>query len=248
MNTKPQMDRRFPPTHWSLVGRAADRHTDAGFNALGELIQTYRAALVAHLIRARQFPALQAEDIVQAFITDKLLLGDLLATSDRTRGRFRNYILTALDRFAISQIRRDQAQRRLPEGGVVSLDNLQELAETADLPPPGTAFDVAWAQVVIDETLRQVRERCQATGRAGHWDLFYDRVVNPILHQAPPRPYDVIARSMGFPSPVQAANALITVKRMFERTMRRVIRAYVATENAVDEELKDLMRIVSEAG
>jgi len=53
-------------------------------------------------------------------------------------------------------------------------------------------------------------------------------------------PYDVIAAKLGDVSPLQAANLLVTAKRMFERELRAVIAEYSRDEHEVDEEINSL--------
>ena len=74
------------------------------------------------------------------------------------------------------------------------------------------------------------------------WRLFEGRVLGPTLEDAEPLPYEQLVSELGYRSPSQAWNALVTVKRMFERSLRSVIRDYVGDgdERLIEEEIDDL--------
>ncbi|HMP75122.1 MAG TPA: hypothetical protein PKE12_02385 [Kiritimatiellia bacterium] len=245
----PGQEQPFPDTRWTLVGRAADRSTRESGRALEELLERYWPALRTHLVRAKHLPADQAEDLVQSFIADKILLGDLLARADRDRGKFRTLLLTALDRYAISVFRKDHAERRSPgPGRLISFEAAPGAADHAAPGRPGsTAFDMAWIQELIHETLRRVERDCAAAGRHAFWALFEDRVVNPILNGQLPDAYGPLVARLGFTSPMKASNALVTVKRMFERTFRAVVREYAGDEDNVKREIQELRSILADA-
>ncbi len=58
-------------------------------------------------------------------------------------------------------------------------------------------------------------------------------------------PYDDLVRQNGFSSPVRAANALVTAKRMFTRVLRAVISEYQGDEAEIDSEIDDLHKILA---
>ncbi len=236
----------FPPTRWTLVDLAADRSAAEAVKALGELLERYLPALKAHLMYGRRLKPDRADDLIHSFIAEKILEGELLGRADRDRGKFRTFLLTALDRYTISQFRKEQAARRSPgEGAMMALDEVADWVEDDAATPRTSAYDLAWIREIIHETLRRVERECTGSGRESYWRIFEARVANPILHGAAPEPYDRIVGRLGFPTPMQASNALITVKRMFERQFRAVIREYVGDEKEVEEEIRELNAILA---
>ena len=246
MNQNPDEDlRAFPPTNWSIVHRAAHPSQVWGEQALSALLGRYRPALKAHLMFAKRLTPEQAEDLLHDFIADKVLQHSLLAGSDPSRGRFRTYLLTALDRYAVSAHRRDAAQKRAPEGGFVELEDFDVPANNARQPSAG---DVEWARQVIMEALQRTQTECETTGRASFWSMFEARVVGPLLHGEPSPVYEKLVERLGFQSPLQASNALTTTKRIFTRTLREVVAEYAESEEAVETELQELRAILSQTG
>src|SRR5690348_13392254 len=95
----------LPNTDWTLVAQAGDaappgRRQQA---AMQTLLRQYMPALRAHLIAKRDISADQADDILQAFLTDKVVEDNLIGQARREKGRFRNFIRRTLDDFATSQ-------------------------------------------------------------------------------------------------------------------------------------------------
>src|SRR5438477_6642253 len=93
---------RFPSTQWSLVGRAGRTSNEHRRDALGVLLHRYMPALRAHLVLAKRMSADHAEDLLQGFVADKIIEKNLLAQAEQARGRFRSFLLAALNHYVIS--------------------------------------------------------------------------------------------------------------------------------------------------
>jgi RNA polymerase sigma-70 factor (ECF subfamily) len=208
--------------------------------AVGVLIERYLPAL-ANYVRARwRLRDDQADDLLQAFIADKVLEKDLFARADRGRGRFRSLLMTALDRFVISAYRRAGSAEQVC--GPASLNgNLPEPAGAA----AADVFDLAWARHALYRCLEQTRQECERSGRGQVWQLFAARVVAPALEGAAQPSYGELKGRFGFASPEQASNLLITAKRMFLRNLRAVVAEYARDPAEVDEEVRHLRQILA---
>jgi hypothetical protein len=237
--------RRFPTTHWSLIGRARDGQDAVRRDALNELLTRYWPALKAHLVVKKHIDPNEADDLVQGFIENKVLERNLMAAADAGRGRFRNLLATALDNYVTSQMRMRSAAKRETQRAV-SLD--QEAYEQAAVTAGAfyDAFDLAWAREVLAEILRQMQAECQRSGRPDVWGMFEARVLGPILHGVEPLAYEQLLARYGFRSPSDASNALVTAKRMFGRLLREVVREYAVDEDDVDAEIRELQEILSQ--
>lgn len=239
----------FPQTQWSLVARATDQSKIHQEQALNTLLARYIPALKIHLLMSRRLPPDQADDILQGFVLDKILIGRLLAHAKESHGKFRTLLLTALDRYTISVFRREQSQRRSPgEGRLISMASLpEEPGGAARVPQQTEAFDLAWIREILRETLNRVKKSCETTSKPAYWMLFKNRVVDPILHGSETESYSEIIRRAQFATPMQASNALTTVKRMFERTFRAVVQEYTGDDRDVDREIAELRKILAES-
>ena len=90
-----------------------------------------------------------------------------------------------------------------------------------------------------------MQQECKASGRQDLWAVFEGRILQPIRDGAEPLSYEEIIQRFQFQSPAQASNALITGKRMFARLLRLVVSQYASDEKEIENEIRDLQRIVS---
>jgi DNA-directed RNA polymerase specialized sigma24 family protein len=230
----------FPSTHWSLVGRAGDpAGGEARRQALSSLLHRYLPALRAHLLARQWMCPHTAEDLLQSFVASRILEKNILSQAEPTRGRFRSFLCTALDNFVANCFRNGRAQRRSP-GTLTSLDAVQAPAPTD--PDP---YVLAWARTLLSQVLDEMKAECLNAGRADVWEVFDGRLLSPILDGATPMPYEELVRRFHLQSPRQAANLLITAKRAFDRILRAVVGQYVLDKADVEQEIADLIRILS---
>src|ERR1043166_1478947 len=110
----------FATTHWSVVVSAGRSGAPRARHALERLCQTYWYPLYAY-VRRRGYSAHDAQDLTQGFFT-RLLEGGSLAAADPARGRFRSFMLTALNHFLMQEWEKARAQRRGRGREVLSLD------------------------------------------------------------------------------------------------------------------------------
>jgi hypothetical protein len=245
-NNAPEDFRGLPTTDWSLVAHASLLGEQTDLESLNELLSRYRPALKAHLVLKKKFPPAQADDLIQGFLSAKVLDNGLVSRADREKGKFRTILLTALDNYVISVIRRDAAKKRSPEQGFVNLD--ESAGQCGAVQPPPDPFDVAWAHEIIIEALERVKAECKASGRLAYWSVFDCRVVAPIFDGVEPLPYEQVVKKFGFRSPTEASNALVTAKRTFVRALRTVVAEYARDEDGIDKEIEELRAILSRAG
>src|SRR5690349_8799013 len=92
----------FPSTRWSVVERAGHLDGDAGREALAGLLKQYLPALRSHLIYGRRLDSHTADDVLQGFTTDKVLEQDLIQRAQKSRGRFRNFLLVSLNNYLLN--------------------------------------------------------------------------------------------------------------------------------------------------
>jgi len=237
-------DRPFPTTHWSQVALAGLRGEEGRRRALGDLLRRYLPALRAHLVIQCGIPADRADDLLQAFVADKVLEEELIARADRRKGKFRTFLLAALHNFVLDQGRRESARKRSPERAPQSLDGI----DPPVLDAPSRALDVAWAREVLAAAVEGLRAECFGSGRAEVWAVFEARLLGPILGGSAVVPYaDLVAR-LAFRSAAQASNALITAKRQFVRHLRAVIGQYADDESEIDEEIAALRAALADPG
>jgi RNA polymerase sigma-70 factor (ECF subfamily) len=225
----------YPSTVWTEVALAGRCDCEASLAALEQVLQTYYKPLRAHLMRCYGLSEPAASDLLHDFIHSKVLLKNLLGDARKDRGRFRTFLLNALNNFAVSEFRKNRAAKRFPSGGFFPIEDARNVpSDQAD------ALVEPWAREVLNRTIALMRAECERQSCGKRWKVFEMRLLTPILDGGAPPAYEQVIASLGFQSPAEAANALTTAKRMFERMLRQVIAEYAGGEEALEQELRQL--------
>jgi RNA polymerase sigma-70 factor (ECF subfamily) len=234
-----------PTTIWSEVGRASACDDEVRLAALQSLLLKYYRPLQFHLQNRFCVDQDTAADWLHDFVHSKILLSDFLSRAARDRGRFRTYLLNAVDNFVISLLRKKAAKVRNPGGGLTTIEdpNIERLLARGG--NPQEKFTQEWGRKVIDLATARMRAECEEKGCLGRWGLFEARLLGPMLDGAEVPKYEDLVAKFRFASPAEAQNTLATAKRQFDRLLRQVIAEYIGDPNAVEEEIRDLMRGLS---
>src|SRR6185436_3181127 len=99
----------FATTHWSVVMQAGSESSEAASAALEKLCGAYWYPVYAE-IRWRGYPPEDAQDLTQDFFAC-LLRRNSFANADKSKGRFRSYLLGALNYFLADQRDRQHAEK-----------------------------------------------------------------------------------------------------------------------------------------
>ena len=235
----------FLSTYWPMV-HSAQLPGPRREEALGHLVQQYAPAL-KHFVRNRYgFDDDTADDLVHDFIVNKVLRRDLVARAERQRGKFRSFLMGAIQNFAVDFLRRQNAQKRIPPHALVAVDDLPPGTEPA-APDPETesAFDNAFVRQVLATAVHRLNQHCTNTGQHDTWTVFYHRMLAPTFGTAEPTPYRQLARQLGYPSEGDARNRLISAKRIFKRELESVVSEYTDDSTAAADELQELRDLLA---
>jgi RNA polymerase sigma-70 factor (ECF subfamily) len=229
----------FPTTIWEKVAAALGSR-----EALGELLERYQPPLQAHLIWEKKLNPEAAEEVLQGFVTEKVLERELLSRADRSRGKFRTFLLSALNHYLIDQRRAQQAAKAAP-ARALAMDTEQLAEQVVERRPEPPVFELAWAFQVLGESFRRLHGECMTKNRPDLWGVFEGRALAP-LEGEPPSSYRELAERWGFTSEKQAANAWSTVQNMHQRVLRSVLTP--DAEGDLDREILDLKHVFQQAG
>jgi len=235
----------YPTTIWSEVERAGRTEASDSTAALETLLAKYYAPLQRHLQFKFQVDEDQARDWLQAFVHSKILLGRFLARASRDRGRFRTFLLNALDHFVISELRKANAGIRGSGQAPIPLEMLTASEELQAPVVPGDAFCLDWARAVLAEALKRMQAECRLKSHHARWGVFRARLLEPLLEGTEAPPYEQLVRQFGLSSPAEASNALVTGKRQFDRLLHAVVAEYAGDGAEVETELRELKRALS---
>lgn len=232
--SKPEQHEMFPATSWTLVARASIESADG--RSLSELIERYLPAMRSFVVRVMRVSESDADDIVQGFVTTRLLEKNILHAASQHRGRLRAYLSTAIRNYVIDRQRGVRAWK--------DIESHPELL--ADPGDQDHGFDAEWARALLDRTASRLRDHFITTGKPKIWEVFKARVLVPTRDGVPAPDYEQLVSRFGFRTATEACSAVTTGKRAFSRLLRSALRETVDRDEDVDDELRILRDILSE--
>jgi RNA polymerase sigma-70 factor (ECF subfamily) len=231
------MDARFLTTHWSVVLAAASHESDLASTALSKLCQRYWYPLYAH-IRRRGYSPHDAQDLTQEFFAH-LLESQAFAKADPTRGRFRSFVLTALNHFLIHEWNKARAQKRGGGRQFVSLDFASAEGrfdlEPTDEASPDKIFAKTWAVALLDEVLSQLEAEYQQAGRG---ELFA-ALRQTLTGAREAQPYAYLGERLGM-NEGALKTAVHRLRKRYRELLHIEITHTVACPDDAAQELRDL--------
>jgi RNA polymerase sigma-70 factor (ECF subfamily) len=232
----------FLTTHWSLIEKSQS-HAEGKSALIGLLLGKYWKPVYCYL-RRKGYDNEQAKDLTQGFFHEVVLGRGLIQKADQSKGRFRSYLLLALNRYIINVREEETARKRIPPDKLVSLDMLDppDLPSSVVESAPEEAFNYAWVSALLEQVLDEVHAKCRERDLTLHWQVFYDRSVQPILNGTEPLSMKAICARHGIDGTIRASNMMTTVKRLFQTILRRHVRNSVMSEEDTAEELAQIKR------
>jgi RNA polymerase sigma factor (sigma-70 family) len=230
----------FSTTHWSTVLTAGQTQSPGSALALEKLCRTYWYPLYAY-VRRRGFECHDAEDLTQEFLARFLARNDVAKASPE-KGRFRFYLLAALNHFLSDEWDRS---RRLKRGGgqrVVSFDaqaaESRYRLEPRDDWSPDRLFERRWALTVLDEVLTRLGQEYEAAGKG---PLFQQ--MKRFLTEGEGGAYPEAAQALGM-SEAALRVAVHRLRRRYGELFRLEIAHTVAAPGEVAEEMSHLRTVL----
>ena len=229
--------RRFATTRWTVV--LAARHTSRAESrqALETLCVTYWHPLY-FFVRRKGHGAEEAEDLIQGFFL-KILEKGILWAVQRERGKFRTFLLTALERYLSNEHRKANALKR--GGGQVPLSLDFESAEeqyrieVADGETPETLFARQWAQTLLDQAFTEVHRVYESRGNA----KLFERLRSVMMGDSDALPLREIGEELGMTEGA-VKGAAHRLRKCYADCLRSAIAETVARPEQVEEEIQTL--------
>jgi DNA-directed RNA polymerase specialized sigma24 family protein len=227
----------FATTHWSVVLQAGDAASSQNLGALEKLCRTYWFPLYAFLRRKGHAEA-DAKDLTQAFF-ELLLERKDFQTVNRSKGRFRTFLLAALTHFLANERDRAQAAKRGGGRTIISLDTItteqwQQL-EPASTLSPDKLFDQRWAMTLLEVAATRLREEAVAAGRA----LQFEQLKTFLTNEPTAGEYAAAAERLGCNSQVVAV-AVHRLRQRYRELVRTEVAHTVSSPLEVAEEMRHL--------
>ena len=227
-----QVSGEFPHTQWTMLTSVAERE-----QIKEHLYKLYWRPLYCLLVR-KGFTIDDAREYTQGFLIEILLGKEFIRKADKGRGKFRSFLVKSFLNY-VNQIRRKLRREQAFENIEDSEIDIPESVPSG----PEAAFDYAWAAGILQRVFIDVERGCREDGLQTHWNIFKDRVMDPILDNTPPPGLPVLCKRYNAESPSQATNMIVTVKRRFQSALAQHIRNYAESEQAYQDELNEFIAI-----
>jgi len=238
--------RTFQTTHWTAIEKVGS-NDDIDHEALAaDLFRAYWKPVYCYL-RHKGRRNEEAKDLTQGFFHEVVLGRKLIQRADRAEGRFRTLLLRSLDHYLVSMHRKETARKRKPSDSLISLEdaNINELPAAVDNLNSEDVFQYTWVCELLDRMLDEVEAECRHRGMAVHWDLFFERVLQPILTSTQPPSLERLCRKHGIDATTKASNMIFAVKRRFQTAAKRLLRQSVASEDQISAEMLELVKFLA---
>jgi RNA polymerase sigma-70 factor (ECF subfamily) len=233
----------FASTHWSVVIEAGQHDSPRAAEAIAQLCQLYWYPLYAY-VRRKGYPAHDAQDLTQEFFA-RLLARNFIVGADRRKGKFRSYLLGALEHFLAKEWRRARAEKRGGGRTVFSLDAVDAenryLLEPSDELTAERIFDQRWAETLLNQAFVRLREEYRAEGKA----LLFEKVEPLLSGNGTVGAYAEIRASLSMAESAFKM-AVHRMRRRYGELVRTEIAQTVSTSEAVQEELRYLFAVLRE--
>jgi RNA polymerase sigma-70 factor (ECF subfamily) len=232
----------FLTTQWTLIENIkADQDRDR--TLIDFLLRQYWKP-VYYYLRRKGFNNEDAKDLTQDFFHEVVLNRDMVGRADQTRGRFRSFLLFALNEYLTKQNIRERARKRIPKGRLVSLELTEEttLPQSVERASAEESYHYAWLSALLERVLADVRAECHREGMETHWALFYERIVKPIMGGQSVISLTDLSQEHGVSDAKKASNMIITVKRRFRTTLMQHARRTLLSGDQASEEMEELLK------
>ncbi len=220
----------FPDTQWTTLLKPLSNRSPSEIETLDRLFRIYRPAIVS-FIRPRVRDPQQAEDLAHDYIHRLLKSNDLLRM-DRSKGRFRSFLIVSIKHFLANRYEADATLKR--GGGTVHVPVEDHLDELAEDPKDHDIFMREWVTAISTEVLSRLRAEWASVGKARELDdyelFLWEKKGSDSRAE--------LARKHGLTE--NAVNVRISrLRDRFKAILREVV-AQTVREGEVDEEIRNL--------
>jgi RNA polymerase sigma-70 factor (ECF subfamily) len=238
---------QFDKTRWSLVLEAVQSRAPGAPQALAALCGRYWRPLYAFARRRGRSPE-EAEDLVQGFF-EHLIGSRGLATVDRSKGKFRSFLLASFQNFMAAENRRARAEKRGGRAELIRLDCQDAEArlglEPEDLVTPETLYDAQWALLLLRRATERLQQEQTTMGKAETFQILKGFLGGDIGGRAQ-MTYDDAARTLGVS--VSAVTTLVhRLRQRHKQLVREEVEHTVLDPAEVDAELHGLCNALVQA-
>ena len=239
---EPQNVAAFVTTHWSVVLSAGEGDSPDADQALARLCRIYWHPLYAYVRRQGHNPD-EAQDLTQEFFA-RLLAKNYLRSLDRRKGKFRSFLLAAMEHFLAKEWR---DANRLKRGGgktILSLDDQDAESryriEVAETMTAERIYERRWAFTLLEQALHGLREELKQAGKAA----LFEALQGFLSGEKPDHTYSEVGARLNMTEGAVKV-AVHRLRKRYGELLRLEIANTVSSPDEIDGELRYLLAVVS---
>jgi RNA polymerase sigma-70 factor (ECF subfamily) len=228
----------FPPTRESALIGALSEDPEVRRVSWDRIARAYYPPVYAYVRLRLRYNENDARDLTQAFF-ERCLEKEIVGAYQKERGRFRTFLRTCVERFAIDRKRMESSQSR--GGGAITFDFAEaeaELPAISKADDPEALFEAAWVRRILALSLDALREFCRENGKEEHLAVF-ERFH---LGDDTPPSYETLAAELGVTA-ITVQNRLAYARRHFRRLTFDVLRELTANDDELKLEARTVLGI-----
>jgi RNA polymerase sigma-70 factor (ECF subfamily) len=242
----------FADTHWSVIVAAGKTQADPEIAraALAQLCQTYWPPLYTY-VRCHGWSVHDAEDLTQSFFA-YLIERKIYARTDPKKGKFRSFLLASLKHFLSHARERAQTLKRggacefvpLDEGRAEAAESLFQthVSLNTGAVREDLLFEKTWAETLVETALDRLAAAYKAEGKENLFEKFQTFVA---VGADPLPAYSELATRLAVTEST-IRSQVTRLRARYREMLRAEVRRTVDTESEVDEELRELLRVLIE--
>jgi RNA polymerase sigma-70 factor (ECF subfamily) len=209
--------------------------------ALEKLCRTYWLPLYGY-VRRQGYGPHDAQDLTQGFFV-RLLRMNSFAGVSREKGKFRTFLLAALNHFLSDERDHARADKRGGRQTIISLDETEAEQRYLQLPSadllPEKVFDRRWALTVLEQALQRLRQEYQSSGR----QAVFEGLSGFLSTEAGVGDYEALAPKVGM-SPGSVAVAVHRLRQRYRECIRLELAQTVSSPADLEDEMNYLFAAV----
>ncbi len=221
---------------------AGDSESPDAAEALETLCRTYWYPLYAY-VRRRGYGADDAQDLTQEFFR-RFLARNYLAATRPQHGRFRSYLLGALNHFLADAWDRGHRLKRGGQARHIPLDvassESQYAIEPVDEHSPDKLFERRWALALLDRVLRQIEQEYQSAGK----ERLFAQLRVFLTSEEDLGQYRQAAQALGMTEGA-ARVAVHRLRRRYGELFRQAVADTVENLEEIPDEMRHLLQVLS---
>lgn len=146
----------FPITSWTIISQATLQGDQVARKAMDEFCHCYWKPVYLAICATGRSGG-DAEDQTQSFFR-YLMANSTLRRAERSRGKFRTFLLTVLWRFLRDERDKLKAEKRGGDATIQSLDEALECDLSCEAAPLTEVLDREWALALFQRVMETIRD------------------------------------------------------------------------------------------